>query len=166
VQVPNRQLSLERLRSFEEDSVALTQPRKVRFDLGLRDAGGSAIFLPYARDRKLEDMLYAGQPHDGLYWRCRIDERQCPTRVLFGKPSPQLDGRQTAEDVRRMTRMDANQQIARKFGYRVHSQPFTESTVLNQHTGSSPRRIYGLFNFTMVGSSGVVSGSDAHEIRH
>jgi hypothetical protein len=89
-------------------------------------------------------VLYARQPHNGLYWRCRIDQRQCAARVLFGKPPPQLDRLHAAEDVQRMTRMDANKQIACKFGYR-------ESAALNQQTVAAPRRFSRLVNATAIG---------------
>ena len=116
VQVFNRHLTLERLRCLEEDHIAFAQPRKVRVNLRFRDTGGSAIFLPYARDRKLEDVLYARHPNNGLHRRCRVNNRQCAARVLFGKPPPQLDRLLTGEDVQRMARMEANEQVARKFG--------------------------------------------------
>jgi hypothetical protein len=77
-------------------------------------------------------MLYARDPDNGLHRRCRVDQRQCAARVLFGKSAPELDRFLAAKDVRRMPRMDANQQIARKFGYCVHRRPSAESAALNQ----------------------------------
>jgi hypothetical protein len=139
VQVSHRKLSLERSRSVEEDRVAFAQTRKVRLNRGLRDAGRGAIFPPYARDRELQDVLYAHQPYDGLHRRCRVDQHQRAACVLLGKPSPQLDRLFTAKNVRRMTRVDANKQIARKFRYRVHRRPSAESAALNQQTVAAPR---------------------------
>jgi hypothetical protein len=134
---------LERSRFLEEDHIALSQPRKVRFDLRLRDTGGSTIFLPNPRDRKLEDVFYARHPNNGLHRRGRVDKYQCAARVLFGKPPPQLDRLLTAEDVRRMARMETNEQIARKVGYRVHSWPSAESAALNQQTMVTPNDFMG-----------------------
>jgi hypothetical protein len=138
VQVSHRKLS-ERSRSVEEDRVAFAQTRKVRLNRGLRDAGRGTIFLPYARDRELQDVLYTHQPYDGLHRRRRVDQHQCAACVLFGKPSPQLDRLLTAKNVRRMTRVDANKQIARKFRFRVHRRPSAESAALNQQTVAAPR---------------------------
>jgi hypothetical protein len=50
------------------------------------------------------------------------------------KPTPQLYRFLAAQDVRGMARMKANEQIARKFRYRVHCRPSAESTALNQQT--------------------------------
>ena len=99
--------------------------------------------LPYARDRKLKDVLYARHANNGLHRLCRVDKRQCAARVLLGKPPPQLDRLLTAEDVRRMARMEANKQIVRKFGYRVHSRPSAESAALNQQTMVAPNDFLG-----------------------
>jgi len=88
-------------------------------------------------------VLYARHPNNGLHRRCRVDKRQCAARVLFGKPPPQLDRLLTAQDVRRMARMEANEQIARKFGYRVHSRPSAESAALNQQTMVAPNDFLG-----------------------
>ena len=48
-------------------------------------------------------------------------------RVLFGKPAAQLDCFLPCKNVRRMTRVNANQHIPRKFLHRVHSGPSGES---------------------------------------
>jgi len=136
-------LTPERSRFLEEDRITFSQPRKVRFDPRLGDAGGGAIFLPYARDRKLEDVFYARHPNNGLHRRGRVDKRQCAARVLFGKPPPQLDRLLTAEDVRCMAWMKANKQIARKVGYRVHNRSSAESAALNQQTMIAPNDFLG-----------------------
>jgi hypothetical protein len=88
-------------------------------------------------------VLYARVPDNGLHRLCRVDKHQRAARVLFGKPAPQLDCLLTAQDVRRMARMEANEQIARKFGYRVHSRPSAESTALNQQTMVAPNDFLG-----------------------
>jgi len=61
----------------------------------------------------------------------------------FVKPSPQLGRLLTVEDVRRMARMEANEQIAGKFGYRVHSHSSVESAALNQQTIVAPNDFLG-----------------------
>jgi hypothetical protein len=42
-----------------------------------------------------------------------------------------------------MARMEANEQIARKFGYRVHSRLSAESAALNQQTMVVPNDFLG-----------------------
>jgi hypothetical protein len=79
--------------------------------------------------------------------------------VLFGKSPPQLGCFLTTEDIRCMARMDANEQVARKFGYRVHGRPSTESAALNQQkvVAAIPQRaqqrrtrMRGFFNVLVV----------------
>jgi hypothetical protein len=85
-------------------------------------------------------VLYARVPDNGLHRLCRVDKHQRAARVLFGKPAPQLDCLLTAQDVRRMARMEANEQIARN---RVHSRPSAESAALNQQTMVAPNDFLG-----------------------
>lgn len=145
VQVCHRYRTLEWSRFLEKDHIAFVQARKIRFDLRLRDAGGSTVFLPYSRDRKLEDVLYARHPNNGLHRRCRIDKRQRAARLLLGKPPPQFDRLLTAEDVRCMARMEANEQIARNPGYRIHSQPLCRIICIESPDNRRRQMIFGVF---------------------